>query len=100
MALLLLVLGLTLWASRGPASTLRAPRFDAALNSLSSAQPLFRHCGIRLYVRDTQQGSGLYVHFNSGRTKRISTSFELAALESIAIASNTASRFVSAVVGK
>jgi hypothetical protein len=44
----------------------------------------------RVYVRDTQKGSGLYVRFKSGRKKRLSVSMEFTSLEPLAIALNTA----------
>ena len=44
----------------------------------------------RVYVRDTQKGSGLYVRFKSGRKKRLSVSLEFISLEAFAIALNTA----------
>jgi hypothetical protein len=44
----------------------------------------------RVYVRNTQKGSGLYVRFKSGRKKRLSVSLEFISLEAFAIALNTA----------
>ena len=44
----------------------------------------------RVYVRDTQKGSGLYVSFKSGRKKRLSVSLEFISLEAFAIALSTA----------
>jgi hypothetical protein len=43
----------------------------------------------RVYVRQTQKGSGLYVRFKSGHNKRLSTSLEFISLEAFAVALNT-----------
>jgi hypothetical protein len=95
-ALLALVLGITTDSRGVRTSGPFAPRVDAEISSLSNAQFLLRRCGIRVYARNTQRRSGLYVHFKSGRTQRISTSLDALSLESFA----TASRIVSAVVGE
>ena len=43
----------------------------------------------RIYVRDTQKGSELYVRFKSGRNKRLSVSLEFLSLEAFAVALDT-----------
>lgn len=48
------------------------------------------HAIDRVYVRDTQKGSGLYVRFKSGRRKRLSISLDFVSLEGFAIALNSA----------
>lgn len=44
----------------------------------------------RVYVRDSQKGSGLYIRFKSGRRKRLSTSLEFVSLKDFAVALNKA----------
>jgi multisubunit Na+/H+ antiporter MnhF subunit len=43
----------------------------------------------RVYVRQTQKGSGLYVRFKSSRNKRLSMSLEFISLEAFTVALNT-----------
>lgn len=83
-----------LWAS--VRSTYTADRSNGQL--LIERNILFRtlrttydaHAIDRVYVRDTQKGSGLYVRFKSGHKKRLSTSLEFVSLEGFAIALNSA----------
>ena len=44
----------------------------------------------RVYVRDTQKGSGLYIRFKSGGKRRLSTSLAFISLEDFAMALNNA----------
>ena len=43
----------------------------------------------RVYLRHTQKGSGLYILFRSGRSKRLSMSLEFVSLEAFTAALNT-----------
>jgi hypothetical protein len=84
---------LALWASMR--STYTADRLSGQL--VIERRILFRtlrtaydvHTIERIYVRDTQKGSGLYVRFKDGRKKRLSASMEFISLEAFAAVLNS-----------